>query len=69
MLFRNIKILDENFEIKNNMYVATDDDRIAYVGDCMPRGDYGDIRDGEGKLLMPAFCRQYHGLHNNMGKH
>ena len=55
MLFRNIKILDENFEIKNNMYVATDDDRIAYVGDCMPRGDYGDIRDGEGKLLMPAF--------------
>ena len=55
MLFRNIKILDENFEIRNNMYVATEDDRIAYVGDCMPRGDYGDIRDGEGKLLMPAF--------------
>ena len=55
MLFRNIKILDENFEINNNMYVATDDDRIAYVGDCMPRGDDGDIRDGEGKLLMPAF--------------
>jgi 5-methylthioadenosine/S-adenosylhomocysteine deaminase len=37
------------------MYVATEDDRIVYVGDCMPRGDYGDIRDGEGKLLMPAF--------------
>lgn len=55
MLFSNIRILDENFDIKNNMYVATDDDRIAYVGDCMPRGDYGDIRDGEGKLLMPAF--------------
>jgi 5-methylthioadenosine/S-adenosylhomocysteine deaminase len=55
MLFSNIKILDENFEIKDKMYVATDDDRIVYVGDCMPRGDYGDIRDGEGKLLMPAF--------------
>lgn len=55
MLFSNIKILDENFEIKDKMYVATEDDRIVYVGDCMPRGDYGDIRDGEGKLLMPAF--------------
>ena len=55
MLFSNIRILDENFEIKDKMYVATDDDRIVYVGDCMPRGDFGDIRDGEGKLLMPAF--------------
>ncbi len=55
MLFSNIKILDENFEIKDKMYVATDDDKIVYVGDCMPRGDYGDIREGKGKLLMPAF--------------
>ena len=55
MLFSNIRILDENFEIKDKMYVATDDDRIVYVGDCMPRGDFGDIRDGNGKLLMPAF--------------
>ena len=55
MLFSNIRILDENFEIKDKMYVATEDDRIVYVGDCMPRGDYGDIRDGKGKLLMPAF--------------
>lgn len=55
MLFSNIRILDENFEIKDKMYVATEDDRIVYVGDCMPRGDYGDIREGKGKLLMPAF--------------
>lgn len=55
MLFSNIRILDENFEIKDKMYVATEDDKIVYVGDCMPRGDYGDIRDGKGKLLMPAF--------------
>ena len=55
MLFNNIKILDENIDVKDNMYVATDDDKIVYVGDTMPRGDYGDMRDGEGKLLMPAF--------------
>ena len=55
MLFNDIKILDENFEVRDHMYVATDDDRIVYVGDCMPRGDYGDIRNGAGKLLMPGF--------------
>ncbi|MCR4709349.1 MAG: amidohydrolase [Clostridiales bacterium] len=55
MLFNNVKILDEDFNLRDNMYVATEDDRIVYVGDSMPRGDYGDIRDGKGKLLMPAF--------------
>ena len=55
MLFSNIKILDENFTVKDKMFVATEDDRIVYVGDCMPRGDYGDLRQGEGRLLMPAF--------------
>lgn len=65
MLFRDIKILDEEFNVKDKMYVATEDDRIAYVGDCMPRGDFGDLRDGEGKLLMPAFTNA-HG-HSPMG--
>ena len=32
MLFKNITILDENLEIKNNMYVVTEADRIKYIG-------------------------------------
>ncbi len=55
MFFNDISILDEDFNIRDHMYVATDDDRIVYVGDTMPRGDYGELRDGKGKLLMPAF--------------
>ena len=55
MFFNDISILDEEFKIREHMYVATDDDRIVYVGDTMPRGDYGELRDGKGKLLMPAF--------------
>lgn len=55
MFFNDISILDEDFNIREHMYVATDDDRIVYVGDTMPRGDYGELRDGKGKLLMPAF--------------
>ena len=32
MLFKNITILDENFEIKENMYVGTEGIRITYIG-------------------------------------
>lgn len=55
MLFKNITILDENFEIKNNMFVATKDEKVAYIGETEPMEDYGEIYDGKGKLLMPGF--------------
>ena len=29
MLFKNITVLDENYQIKNNMYVATDGRTIS----------------------------------------
>ena len=69
MLFKNITILDENFEIKENMYVGTVGSRITYIGSNLPQDtaadraeavageakDYGEAYDGRGKLLMPAF--------------
>ncbi len=55
MLFSDITILDENFEIKENMYVGTEGERIAYIGGKAPEKDYGDLYDGRGKLLMSAF--------------
>lgn len=55
MLFKKIKILDENFKIKENMYVATEGDKISFVGESMPEGRFGEEVDGGGKLLMPAF--------------
>lgn len=55
MLFKNITILDENYEIRENRYVGTEDDRIAYIGTEMPETDFGEIYDGKDRLLMPAF--------------
>ena len=32
MLFKEITILNQNFEIEHDMYVGTKDDRIIYIG-------------------------------------
>jgi len=55
MLFKNITILDENLEIKNNMYVVTEEDKIKYIGEERPEGTFDREYDGKGKLLMPGF--------------
>lgn len=55
MLFKNIILLDENFEIKENMYVGIKDKIIDYISDKMPEEDYGQIYEGNGKLMIPCF--------------
>lgn len=55
MLFKNIAIIDENFDVKENMYVGIREDKISYISSEMPKEDYGESYDGTGKLLMPGF--------------
>ena len=55
MLFRNITTVDENFELKEHMYIGIKGDRIDYVSDSAPAEDYGEVYAGENKLLIPAF--------------
>ena len=55
MLFKNIMILDENFETKENMFVGVQGERIDYIGTEMPAKDYGEMIDGTGRILMPGF--------------
>lgn len=55
MLFKNISILDENFDFKENMYVGVEGDRIKYIGNNMPSQNYGMEYDGRGRLLMSGF--------------
>lgn len=57
MLFSKIGIVDENFFYKEGMYVGIEDDRITYVDVIKPRNAdiYGEVYNGKGKLLMPAF--------------
>ncbi|MDD6154358.1 MAG: amidohydrolase [Eubacteriales bacterium] len=55
MLFKDITILDENLDVQTNMYVATKDDRVAYIGKTMPQGDFGEVYSGKDRLLMTGF--------------
>lgn len=59
MLFNNITILDENFEIKQNVYVGIEGGRIEYIGSEQPKKDYGRVYEGKGKLLMSAFYNSH----------
>lgn len=59
MLFRNITILDENFDIKENMYVGIKGETVDYIDIAEPKGDYGESYDGNGKLLMSGFYNSH----------
>lgn len=59
MLFKNITILDANFEIKENMCVGVEGAFIDYIGTDIPAKDYGRVYDGKGKLLMSAFYNSH----------
>ena len=59
MLFKNISILDENFDLKENMYVCVSGDRIDYIGEAEPEKDYGEKYDGKRKVLLPGFVNAH----------
>ena len=46
MLFKEITILNQNFEIEHDMYVGTKDDRIIYIGKDTPMEDFGPFSYG-----------------------
>ncbi len=62
MLFKNITLINENFEVLKNMFVGTKNDRIAYIGAEMPKEDFGETYNGEKKLMLPAF----HNAHSHL---
>jgi len=55
MLFKNITILNEKYEIEKERYVLVKGDKIAYIGDKAPEDSFSRAYDGKGKLLMSAF--------------
>ncbi len=61
MLFKNITIIDENFESKENMTVGVIDDKIAYIGKELPENpsQYGRIYDGKNKILMSGLYNSH----------
>lgn len=55
MLFKDIAIVNENFEIEEHKYVGVKGEFIDCIADAMPQQDYGEEYNGRGKLLLPAF--------------
>jgi 5-methylthioadenosine/S-adenosylhomocysteine deaminase len=41
--------------VKEHAFVGVEGERIAYIGDAVPEGDWGRAYDGEDRLLMPGF--------------
>ena len=59
MLFKNITVIDENFDVRSNMYVGVRDKYIEYVSDVMPDADYGEVYDGAGRVMLPGFVNSH----------
>lgn len=56
MVFANIKMLDEKFNIKEKMFVQTQANKIIYIGNTMPEKKFDEeVYDGTGKFLMNGF--------------
>ena len=59
MLFKNITLLDENFDVQKNMFVGTCKDKIAYIGKLAPQEDFGEEYDGKNKVILPGFVNAH----------
>ena len=59
MLFKNITVIDENFDARSNMYVGVRDKYIEYISDVMPEADYGEVYDGTNKVMLPGFVNSH----------
>ncbi len=55
MIIKDIKILDEYFEIKEHMNLVVEDEVIKYIGEEIDEQSDETVIDGRNKFLMPAF--------------
>ncbi len=68
MLFNNISLLDENFQIRHNMYLAVNGNKIVYMSEEPPENPamFGAIYSkSPGKLFIPGF----YNAHSHMSMH
>ena len=55
MLFKDIKIIDEDYKVQEHMYVQTSGTDIVYIGkECPETAADEEVYDGSSKLLMPG---------------
>ena len=55
MIIKDIKILDENFQVKDHRNVVVEDGKYLSITKGMPDPEGREVIDGRGKFMMPAF--------------
>ena len=55
VLFKEIDLVDENYEIQKNMNIITEGKRITYIGKETPSDYSGEIYEGKNKVALPGF--------------
>ena len=60
-LFTNVTalLMDEDFSILKNGFVAVEGRRISYVGPARPEGSFDETIDCTGKVMMPGFVNAH----------
>ncbi|MDD5832730.1 MAG: amidohydrolase [Clostridiales bacterium] len=60
MLFKNIKLIDESFKARGDMFVRTEGAVITYIGEKCPEELKGEeIYDGRGKVMLPGLYNMH----------
>ena len=65
MLFKDITYIDENFNTVEHAYIGTKNGVIDYISTEKPDWGYGEVYDGQGKVLIPGFVNNH--CHAAMG--
>ena len=55
MIIKDIKILDESFQVRDHMNVVVEDGKFLSITKGMPEPEGREVIDGRGKFMMPAF--------------
>ena len=55
MLFKNIAYADESYTLQTGGYIATQGNRITYIGSEAPAEYTGDVFDGQNHVALPGF--------------
>ncbi len=61
VLFDNVAVLtmDGSRKVLNNAFVAVEGEKITYVGQARPEGNYDRVVDCTGKVMLPGFVNAH----------
>lgn len=59
MLFRNITLIDSDYQVRTGLNVLVRGKKIAYMGEDLPPVSGEDVYEGSGCLLLPGFFNMH----------